>query len=86
MQQKQFHTSSAESMNKVFSSILSSLGQIVSFSRLLKNALFRRHIINGCTNKKLMIKAAEEIAFLGLGDINTYIIPGNNCKVLSIKF
>ena len=68
-------------MHKLFASVLCSPEQIVSFSLLLKNGLFKRHNINDCTKKSLMIRTAEEIAMLEVGDINTYKIQGNNTKV-----
>ena len=71
-------------MHKLFSAILCSPGPVVSFSLLLKNGLFKRHNINNCTKKSLMIKTAEEIALLDVGIINNYKIQGNNAKVFSI--
>ena len=68
-------------MHTLFASVLCSPGQIVSFSLLLKNGLFKRHNINDCTKKSLMIRTAEEIALLEGGDVKTYKIQGNNTKV-----
>ena len=53
----------------------------VSFSLLLKNGFFQKHNINDCTKKSLMIRTAEEIALLEVGDLKTYNIQGNNTKV-----
>ena len=68
-------------MYTLFASVLCSPGQIVSFSLLLKNGLFKRHNINDCTKKSLMIRTAEEIALLEVGNVKTYKIQGNNTKV-----
>ena len=71
-------------MQKLFQAVLCLPGPIVSFSQLLKNGLFKRNSINECTKKSLMIKTAEEIALLEVGDVKTYKIPGNNTKVFLI--
>ena len=75
------HQPSQHPMHTLFASVLCSPGKIVSFSLLLKNGLFKRHNINDCTKKSLMIRTAEEIALLEVGDIKTYKIQGNNTKV-----
>ena len=72
-------------MHKLFQAVLCSPGPIVSFSQLLKNGLFKRHTINECTKKSLMVRTAEEIALFDVGDIKTYKIQGNNTKVLFCK-
>ena len=68
-------------MHRLIASVLCSPGKLVSFSLLLKNGLFKRYNINDCTKKSLMIKTAEEIALLEVGDVKTYKIQGNNTKV-----
>ena len=50
-----------DGMNKVFLVIFSSPGEIVSFSILLNNGLFRQHNVDTYTGKKLMVQAADEI-------------------------
>ena len=71
-----------DGMNKVFCAILSSPGEIVSFSILLNKGLFRRHTVNTYTGKKLMVRAAHEMSLLQLGQVVTFTIPGNNSKVI----
>ena len=68
-------------MHTFFASVLRSPGQIVSSSLLLKNGLFKRQNINDCTKKSLMIRTAEEIALLEVGDIKMYKVQDNNTKV-----
>ena len=63
-------------MHTFFASVLRSPWQIVSSSLLLK-----RQNINYCTKKSLMIRTAEEIALLEVGDIKTYKVQDNNTKV-----
>lgn len=70
-----------DGMNKVFCAILSSPGEIVSFSILLNKGLFRRHTVNTYTGKRLMVRAADEMSLLQLGQVVTFTIPGNNSKV-----
>ena len=74
-----------DGMNKVFCAILSSPGEIVSFSILLHKGLFRRHTVNTYTGKKLMVRAADEMSLLHLGQVVTFTIPGNNSKVVPCK-
>lgn len=71
-------------MNKIFLAILSSPGPIVSFSLLTKNGFFRRHTIGDFNNKRLMIRAVDEISQLNLGHIQQFTIPANNSKVQTI--
>lgn len=74
-----------DGMNKVFCAILSSPGEIVSFSILLNKGLFRRHTVNTYTGKRLMVRAADEMSLLQLGQVVTFTIPGNNSKVVPCK-
>ena len=68
-------------MHTFFASLLRSPGQIVISSLLLKNGLFKRQNIYDCTKKSLMIRTAEEIALLKVGDIKKYKVQDNNTKV-----
>jgi len=74
--------SPSDGMNKVFRAILSLPGEILSFSTLLNEGLFRRHTVSTYTGKKLMVRTADELSLLQHGQVVTFTIPGNNSKVV----
>lgn len=67
-------------LGKLISAVLSSPGQIVSFSLLIKKNLFRRPVNNLC-NKELMIQVVDELSLLHFGNVENFKIPSNNSKV-----
>ncbi|KAJ7391981.1 hypothetical protein OS493_016289, partial [Desmophyllum pertusum] len=71
----------AEGMKKVFASVLSSPGAIVSFSRLTKTGFFRRNEVDKMKNKALLLRTVDEMSQLHFGHIDNYTIPSNNSKV-----
>lgn len=72
----------AEGMKKVFASVLSSPGAIVSFSRLTKTGFFRRNEVDKMKNKALLLRTVDEMSQLHFGHIDNYTIPSNNSKVI----
>ena len=73
-----------EGMGKVFRVVLSSYGPVVSFSVLNVKGLFWRYQVDNITNKRLMQRTVDEITFLGLGEVKSFQIPGNNSKVIKL--
>lgn len=71
-----------QGMGKVFKAVLSSHGPIVSFTVLNVKGLFRRHHVDNMTNRRLMQRTVDEMASLGLGEVKSFQIPGNNSKVI----
>ena len=73
-----------EGMGKVFKAVLSSHGPIVSFTVLNIKGLFRRHMVDNMTNRRLMQRTVNEMASLELGEIKSFTIAGNNSKVYQL--
>lgn len=68
-------------INKVFKSILSCPGRIVSFSLLNTRGVFRRHCVEDITGRELMHHIADKMPDVGVGIIETFVIPGNKTHV-----
>lgn len=69
-------------INKVFKSILSCPGRIVSFSLLNTRGVFRRHCVEDIyTGRQLIHHIADKMPDVGVGIIETFVIPGNKAHV-----
>ena len=67
-------------MKKIFHQILSSPGEIVSFSELNKRGLFKK-TIEQLHGKRLMEHVADEMDELQLGQVHRFTVAGNSCQV-----
>ena len=67
-------------MKKIFHQILSSPGEIVSFSELNKRGLFKK-TIEQLHGKRLMEHVADEMDELQLGQVHRFTVVGNSCQV-----
>lgn len=62
--------------------ILSSPGEIVSFSELNKRGVFKK-TIEQLHGKKLMEHVVDEMEKLKLGEVHRFTVAGNSCQVNS---
>ena len=69
-------------MTKILHQVLSSPGEIVSFSELNKRGVFKKTIeqMNG---KRLMEHVGDEMDKLQLGQVHRFTVAGNSCQVKS---
>lgn len=79
--QHEEHSSEIPSaLKRVMTNVLSTPGQIVSFTELNKRGLFKRNI-EELTGKRLMEKVADEIDNLQIGKIERFTVAGNRHQV-----
>lgn len=76
--------SSSNVVRKVIFAILSTPGQIISFSVLVKKNLFRKNAIKPQTGKDLMLETVDELSLLHFGRIESFSVPLNNTKVCTL--
>ena len=72
-------------MRKILYQVLSSPGQVVSFSELNKRGVFKKPI-EQMHGKRLMEHVADEMDNLQLGEVHRFTVAGNSCQVKSMTY